>query len=97
VHLAKPSEPISEGWQAGCPVLLKRRGRFWLHTPLEKKFETPAKAVDQVATDPQLRLCAIDLNLGDTQAVCTIVQADGTVGATLFIRGGDFLHARTPV
>ncbi len=94
LRLAKRTEPIPAEWEAGCPVLVKRRGRFRLHTPLEKKFEKPAKAVEQVATNPQLRVCAIDLNLGDAQAVCTIVQADGTEGATLFIRGGAFLHAR---
>jgi putative transposase len=94
LHLAKQTKPLQAGWAAGCPVLIQRRGRFRLHTPLEKKLKKPAKAVEQVATEPDLKVCAIDLNLGDTQVVCTIVQADGTAGATLFIRGGKFLHAR---
>lgn len=94
LHLTKQARPLQVGWEAGCPVLIQRRGRFRLHTPLEKKLEKPVKAVEQVATEPDLKVCAIHLNLGDTQAVCTIVQADGTAGATLFIRGGAFLHAR---
>jgi putative transposase len=92
--LAKPGRPFQAGWEAGCPVLIQRRGRCYLHTPLKKKLEKPVKAGEQVATNPDLKVGAIDLNLGDTQAVCTIVQADGTAGATLFIRGGAFLHAR---
>lgn len=94
LRLAKRAEPIPAEWEAGSPVLVQCRGRFRLHTPLEKKFKKPAKAVEQVATDPQLRLCSVDLNLGDAQAVCTILHADGTEGATLFIRGGNSLHAR---
>lgn len=52
LHLVKRAEPIPAEWAAGCPVLVKRRDRFCLHTPLEKKVEKPAKAVDQVAANP---------------------------------------------
>lgn len=92
--LAKRVEAIGAEWTAASPVIVQRNGRFRLHTPLEKKFKKPAKAIEQVEANPQLRLCSVDLNIGDAQAVCTILQADGTEGATLFIRGGNSLHAR---
>lgn len=94
LRLAKRAEVMPAEWEAGSPVIVQCNGRFRLHTPLEKKFKKPAKAIEQVATNPHLQLCNVDLNLGDAQAVCTILQADGTEGATLFIRGGNSLHAR---
>jgi putative transposase len=94
LRLAKRAEVMPAEWAAGSPIIVQRDGRFRLHTPLEKNFKKPAKAIEQVATNPHLRLCAVDLNLGEAQAVCTILEADGTEGATLFIRGGHSLHAR---
>jgi IS605 OrfB family transposase len=41
-----------------------------------------------------MRVCAVDLNINDALAVCTIQQANGTVVATRFIRGGRKLHDR---
>ncbi|MBA3533063.1 MAG: transposase [Ardenticatenales bacterium] len=94
VKLHLRGEPLPEGWEAGSPSLVRRRGHLRLHTPLTKQIPTPSKALVQVALNPSLRICAIDLNLGDAQAVCTILQADGTEVATRYIRGGKSLHAR---
>ncbi|MBA3533694.1 MAG: transposase [Ardenticatenales bacterium] len=94
VKLHLLGESLPDGWDAGSPSIVRRRGRLRLHTPLEKTIPTPPKAVAQVAQNPQVRICAVDLNLGDAVAVCTILQADGTEVATRFIRGGKALHAR---
>jgi IS605 OrfB family transposase len=94
IKLHLKGDPLPEGWQANSPVIIRRGRSFRLHTPLEKQIKKPEKAIDQVAHNPALRVCSIDLNLGDAQAVCTIVQANGTEVATRFIRGGKKLHAR---
>ncbi|MBA3531386.1 MAG: transposase [Ardenticatenales bacterium] len=94
VKLRLTGEPLPAEWNPGSPIIVRRRGRLRLHTPLEKQFPTPPKALAQVAADPQLRVCSVDLNLGDAVAVCTILQADGTEVVTRFIRGGKNLHAR---
>jgi IS605 OrfB family transposase len=94
VKLRLMGDPLPEEWEAGSPTLIKRGKQFCLHTPLEKRLEKPQKAVEQVANNPDLRICAIDLNIGDALAVATILTTDGTEVATRFIRGGDNLHAR---
>nr|MBA3531909.1 transposase [Ardenticatenales bacterium] len=94
VKLRLSGEPLPEGWEAGSPIIVRRRGCLRLHTPLEKLVLTPPKALVQVAHNPHLRICAVDLNLGDALAVCTILQADGTEVTTRFMRGGQALHAR---
>ena len=85
---------IPEGWEMGSPQIV-RRGRGWyLHVPtLRQSFQFPTKVEQQLA-DSSTRLCAVDLNINDALAVCTIQSADGTVVATRFIRGGRALHGR---
>ena len=85
---------IPAGWEAGSPTIVRRKNRFRLHTPIEKKIQKPQKATEQAAANPDLRVCAVDLNINDTLAVCTILKADGTEVATCFVRGGRNLHAR---
>jgi IS605 OrfB family transposase len=41
-----------------------------------------------------VRICAVDLNINDSLAVCVILESDGTVVAVKFIRGGEKLHDR---
>jgi IS605 OrfB family transposase len=52
----------------------------------------PQKAATQLTADPPPLLCAVDLNINDALAVCTIQRVDGTVVATRFFRGGNELH-----
>jgi putative transposase len=86
--------PLPEGWKMNSPQVV-RRGKQWsLHLSVtHSDFSFPAKAETQLA-DPSTRLCAVDLNINDALAVCTIQNADGTVRATRFIRGGRAAQGR---
>ena len=72
----------------GSPSLMKHGKQWWLHTPIEKPFSSPAKIEQQVTTNTATKICAIDLNLGEQIAVCTIQTVEGTILATKFIGGG---------
>jgi IS605 OrfB family transposase len=85
---------IPEGWETGSPQVVRRGRRWWLHTPVEKQMPRPEKVETQIKTNPDVRLCGVDLNINDALAVCTILGTDGTVVATRFIRGGRELHGR---
>lgn len=85
---------VPDDWKAGSPQVVRKGKRWWLHTPISKTFHKPPKIEDQLEQDPNLRVCAVDLNVNDTLAVCTIQTADGTVVASCFIRGGRELHGR---
>jgi putative transposase len=79
---------LPEGGIVGSPSLVRRSGQWWLHTPIERTFSSPATIANQVTTNPQTKLCAVDLNLDGPQAVCTIQTVEGTILATKFISGG---------
>lgn len=85
---------VPPGWKVGSPQVV-RRGQGWgLHVPATKEgFVYPAKAERQLR-ESSARLCAVDLNINDALAVCTVQEADGTVVATRFIRGGEELQGR---
>jgi putative transposase len=84
--------------------------RWWLHVPITRTRPRPQKVATQLAhvaaapdapdapdgsdANPPPLLCAVDLNINDALAVCTIQQTDGTVVASRFLRGGDALHGR---
>jgi IS605 OrfB family transposase len=51
--------------------------------------ENPSQTEQQ-----SLRLCSVDLNINDSLTVCTILNADGKVVASRFIRGGNELQHR---
>ena len=88
-----PSLP--EDWKGGSPQAVRHGSRWWLHVPVRRTLESkPQKAADQVAANPDLLLCAVDLNINDALAVCTVQRVDGTVVASRFLRGGDELHGR---
>ena len=74
--------------ELGSPSLIRRGKRWWLHTPIEKRFARPATIEQQVTTNPQTTICAVDLNLDDHLAVCTIQTVEGTILATRFIGHG---------
>jgi len=84
---------IPDGWGIGCPRAVIKKNRIEIHFPVEKEKPKVMKVEKQVK-DPDLRICAVDLNIGDRLAVCGIFKSDGTQVATRFIRGGDNLNGR---
>ena len=85
VHTLSRSSP--ERFEMGSPSLVRKGNRWWLHTPIEKQFEAPANIVEQLTT-AQTRICAVDLNLDQHLAVCSVQAVDGTILATSFIGNG---------
>jgi putative transposase len=79
---------LPDGVEMGSPSLVRRGKQWWLHTPLEKKFSSPAKIEQQVTTNAHTRICAVDLNLDTYLAVCTVQTVEGTILATRFIGHG---------
>jgi hypothetical protein len=75
--------------ELGSPSLIRRGKQWWLHTPIEKHFARPATIERQVTTNRETTMCAVDLNLDDHLAVCTIQTVEGTILATTFIGGGE--------
>jgi putative transposase len=87
-------QPVPEGWEVKSPQVVRRGKRWCLHVPaVQSKFPFPSKVEKQLG-NPTTRICAVDLNINDALAVCTIQRADGTVVATRFIRGGRELQGR---
>jgi IS605 OrfB family transposase len=84
---------IPHGWEAGCPHAVIKKSRIELHFPVQKERPKISRIEIQVK-NPDLRICAVDLNIGDRLAVCGIFKSDGTQVATRFIRGGDSLNGR---
>jgi hypothetical protein len=79
---------LPEGVELGSPSLVRRGGTWWLHTPIERSFQTPAKIEKQVTTNKDTKICAVDLNLDEHLAVCTVQTVEGTILATRFLGGG---------
>ena len=77
-----------DGFERGSPSLIRKGNTWWLHTPIEKSFTGPSKIAHQL-TNPATALCAVDLNIGNNLAVCTIQTVEGTILATTFINGGN--------
>src|ERR1700704_2973237 len=79
---------IPDGVEMGSPQLIRRGNQWWLHTPIEKQFKSPAKIEKQVTTNAQTKICSVDLNLDQHLAVCTVRTVEGSILATTFISGG---------
>jgi putative transposase len=79
---------LPEGFELCSPQLVHRGGRWYLHTPVEKKMKNPIKIEKQIKTKSDTRICAVDLNINEQLAVCTIRDVEGSTLATLFIGGG---------
>ncbi len=79
---------LPDGAELGCPQLVRHGKEWWLHTPVERKFSSPAQVEEQVTTSAQTKICAVDLNLDGAIAACTIQTAEGSTIATRFIGGG---------
>jgi len=77
-----------DGVEVGSPALIRHGNEWWLHTSVEKKFKSPATIEEQVTTNAETRVCAVDLNLIEQLAVCTVQTVEGTIFATRFIGGG---------
>jgi putative transposase len=90
---------VPGGWERGSPQLVRHGTRWWLHVPIRQTMPRPQTAATQLSrpaadADPEPLLCAVDFNLNDALAVCTLQRADGTVVASRFLRGGDALQGR---
>ncbi len=72
----------------GSPQLIRKGSQWWLHTPIEKQFKSPGKIEKQVTTNAQMKMCAVDLNINENIAVCTIQTVEGSILATKFLGGG---------
>jgi hypothetical protein len=73
---------LPTGTEAGSPALVRRGKHWWLHTPTEKQFCSPPKIEKQVTTNPETKICAVDLNLDTHLAVCSVQTGEGTILAT---------------
>ena len=82
---------VEDGFELGSPSLIYKGTTWWLHTPIEKSFMGPSKIATQI-TNTSTLICAVDLNLGNNIAVCTIQTVEGTILATRFLKGGNRLH-----
>src|SRR5882757_4931124 len=85
---------IPNGVEMGSPQLIRKGNQWWLHTPLEKQFKSPAKIEKQVTTNEQTKICSVDLNLDHHLAVCTVRTVEGSILATTFISGGRRVNGR---
>jgi putative transposase len=83
---------IPDEWDVQSPTLVQDGTQWRLHTAVQKKFSTPCKVEQQLTTNPETRLCSVDLNITKHLAVCTVQTVEGTVLATRFIDGGKQLH-----
>ena len=72
----------------GSPQLIRKGNQWYLHTPIERQFKSPGKIEKQITENAQTKICAVDLNLGEHIAVCTIQTVEGSTLATQFIGGG---------
>src|SRR5260370_4424103 len=59
---------------------------------MQKHCGRPAPIEREVTTNRETTMCAVDLNLDDHLAVCTIQTVEGTILATTFIAGGQEIN-----
>ena len=81
------SRALPAGFEVGSPSLVRKGRQWWLHTPIEKTFTSPPKIAEQLTT-AETRICAVDLNLDEHLAVCTVQSVEGTILATRFLGRG---------
>jgi len=74
--------------EMGSPLLIRHGKQWWLHTPVERQFKSPGSIEQQVTTNVHTKMCAVDLNINEHLAVCTIQTVAGAILATRFIGGG---------
>lgn len=93
VKVALVGQTIPDGWERKSPHTVIKGDRVYLHIPIQKKIKNPGSLEKQVLEE-DFGVCSVDLNLGDNQAVCTILDRNGTQVATKFIKGGADLQRR---
>jgi putative transposase len=52
--------PLPDGAELGSPALVRSGKEWWLHTPVEKQFRSPAKVEEQVTTNAHTKICAVE-------------------------------------
>lgn len=92
IKVAVCGQTLPDGWEQNSPQLVQHGKQWKLHIPIERKMEHPKKVATQITTSTETKICAVDLNINEHLAVCTILTAEGTVVATRFIGGGKQLH-----
>src|SRR5258708_27600939 len=70
---------LPAGLEMGSPQLIRRGNQWWLHTPVEKRFKSPGKIEQQVPTNAQTKMGAVDLNINEPLAVRTIHTVHGVI------------------
>src|SRR5205807_2970617 len=70
--------------EMGSPQLIRHGNQWWLHTPIEMQVKSPGKIEKQVRANPQTKMCAVDMNINENIAVCTIQTVEGSILATKF-------------
>jgi IS605 OrfB family transposase len=83
---------LPDGWERNSPQLVRHGTHWHLHIPIERNMERPRRVETQITTVPDTKICAVDLNINEHLAVCTILTVEGTVVAIRFIGGGKQLH-----
>ncbi len=84
---------LPEGYAAGSPVLIRKRTGWKLHVPVVQVAKPNLKSVKELAKDPFLRICAVDLGI-NRHAVMSIQDTKGRILAVKFIHGAQENHLR---
>jgi len=82
------SRDLPKGFEMGSPSLVRRGKNWWLHTPIEKTFTAPDTVEQQITTNPETKMCAVDLNLDRHLPLCSIQTVEGTRLSTSFSGNG---------
>jgi IS605 OrfB family transposase len=94
VKFSISNRAVPYGWNLGCPTVVLKKNRIQLHFCIKKTFKSPGKLEKQLKENPDFKVCAVDLNMGNSQAVCSILTVNGTKEAAFFIKGGNSLQHR---
>ncbi len=82
-----------QGWRICSPKAVIYKDRLELHFPAQKNVKL-TRIATQLKKNPNLKVCAVDLNLDSNHAVCAILSSDGTQGKIKYIHGNKSLHHR---
>ncbi len=85
---------MPEGWELGSPCVVFRGGKWHWHVSIQKQEPVYPKKAEVQRQDPQTIICVVDLNISRNHACGTIQRSDGTIIASLYIRGGEALEHR---
>ena len=75
------------------PVLVVRKGRAMLHVPVKEEVDDVRTVKERLGN--QEKICAVYFPNADTMAVLVVLNPDGTVYESRFIRGGkELIHRK---